>query len=64
MALYSSLLVDIFNSLNLLNISLQGKEDNIFCVYYNIEAILKNLSYEENIHFKTILATFQLFLHF
>lgn len=32
---------DIFNSLNSLNMSLQGKEDNIFCAEDNIEDMLK-----------------------
>lgn len=36
-------LADIFNSLNLLNISLQGKEDNIFHAEDNIEAMLKRI---------------------
>lgn len=36
-------LADIFNSLNSLNISLQGKEDNIFHTEDNIEAMLKKL---------------------
>lgn len=34
-------LADIFNSLNSLNISLQGKEDNIFHTEDNIEAMEK-----------------------
>lgn len=53
-------LADIFNSLNSLNMSLQEIEDNIFRA--EDDAMLKNFSYGENVHFKTILTTFQLFL--
>jgi len=56
-------LADIFNSLNSLKMNIQGKEDNIFRVEDNIEAMFKKIelwrkrSFQNNYnHFPTLYA--------